>query len=89
MTASPYPSGNCLCTYTTVCSACLEKEGGLPSGVEPPEQVKTLRQIKLEYVNSVIEDCEGNITEAARLLKIGRSTAYRFQKQYLDSYPQK
>lgn len=40
-------------------------------------QVISLKEMEHEYINSIIERCDGNLTKAAKLLKVNRSTLYR------------
>ena len=38
---------------------------------------KTMEELRREIIRTVIEACGGNMSEAARVLDIGRSTLYR------------
>lgn len=45
--------------------------------VEPSPETPTLARVEWEYITRVLGDCEGNISEAARLLGLHRSSLQR------------
>lgn len=53
---------------------------GLPSIVQ--RSTRSLDQLQEEEIRSVLEDCGGNVTKAAKVLGVGRATLYRKLKQY-------
>jgi two-component system response regulator RegA len=50
-------------------------EGG--ESVEAPESVPTLARVEWEHINRVLAECNGNISQAARLLGIHRRSLQR------------
>jgi two-component system response regulator RegA len=48
----------------------------------PPETVPTLARVEWEHMQRVIADCEGNISQAARLLGIHRRSLQRKLAKY-------
>jgi two-component system response regulator RegA len=54
-----------------------------PSGApKAPETVPTLARVEWEHMQRVINDCEGNISQAARLLGIHRRSLQRKLSKY-------
>ena len=53
----------------------------------PPESLRTLAEIELEYIKSVLRSCGNNQARAARVLGIGRNTLWRKLKKSGDSAP--
>ena len=49
---------------------------------EPPETVPTLARVEWEHMQRVIADCDGNISQAARLLGIHRRSLQRKLAKY-------
>lgn len=41
------------------------------------ESVKTMREVEKEQIKKAIVQCRGNLTEAAKVLGLGRATLYR------------
>jgi two-component system response regulator RegA len=58
--------------------AALQR-GGDPQGdgVTPPVQPMSLDRVEWEHINRVLMDCQGNISEAARVLRIHRRSLQR------------
>lgn len=54
----------------------LQRSPELPAAA--PGQSLTMHEMRLKYVNAVLERVDGNRTRAAHILKIGRSTLYRY-----------
>jgi two-component system response regulator RegA len=48
----------------------------------PPDDVPSLDRTKWEYLNRVLADCDGNISEAARRLKMHRRTLQRMLQKH-------
>lgn len=46
------------------------------------QQVKSVAEMECELIQSAIVACKGNLSEAAKTLKIGRATLYRKVKEY-------
>lgn len=44
--------------------------------------LRTLSEIEFEAIVNTVKACRGNLTEAAKTLKIGRATLYRKIKEY-------
>ena len=55
------------------------------AGPEVPETVPTLARVEWEHMQRVISDCEGNISQAARLLGIHRRSLQRKLAKYPPS----
>ncbi len=53
-----------------------------PVVLPAPAQMKTMEELEIEALQSAIAKFNGNLTEAARALGIGRATLYRKVKQY-------
>jgi two-component system response regulator RegA len=51
-------------------------------GPDPPETVPTLARVEWEHMQRVISDCDGNISQAARLLGIHRRSLQRKLAKY-------
>jgi two-component system response regulator RegA len=49
---------------------------------EAPETVPTLARVEWEHMQRVISDCDGNISQAARLLGIHRRSLQRKLEKY-------
>jgi two-component system, response regulator RegA len=57
--------------------AALQREPGRPA-VEPPRlEPMSLDRVEWEHINRVLMDCQGNISEAARVLRIHRRSLQR------------
>ena len=50
----------------------------VPEGFVP----RPLVEVSRDHIKATIEYCGGNIREAAKLLKIGRATVYRYLKEW-------
>lgn len=50
--------------------------------LEPPETVPSLARTEWEHINRVLNDCDGNISQAARLLGIHRRSLQRKLAKY-------
>ncbi len=61
----------------------------LPIGEKIEPGIKTLNQVKLEYVYTVLNVCNGNLTETARVLQISRASLYRYRQQISNTHFQK
>ncbi|WP_291637526.1 helix-turn-helix domain-containing protein, partial [Clostridium sp.] len=42
-----------------------------------PKEFKSLIKVENEYINEVIAYCNGNLSEASKVLKINRTTLWR------------
>ncbi|RZO65031.1 MAG: response regulator [Sandaracinaceae bacterium] len=58
----------------------FQKKAG--EAVEPPESVPSLARAEWEHINRVLTDCDGNISQAARLLGLHRRTLQRKLSKY-------
>src|SRR5262245_53855277 len=57
--------------------------GREPSLDEPLEfTVPSLERVRWEHINLILTDCEGNVSEAARRLKLHRRTLQRMLQKY-------
>lgn len=54
--------------------ALLQSEGGLP---EPPEDPMSADRVRWEHIQRVFEQCDRNVSETARRLKMHRRTLQR------------
>ena len=54
---------------------------GAPASGDTPEGMRTLAEIELEYIQSVLRKCGNNQARAARVLGIGRNTLWRKLKK--------
>jgi len=68
--SKPADADQILAVYDTLRSA----PSGLP---ETPDTVPTLARVEWEHIERVISDCDGNISQAARLLGIHRRSLQR------------
>jgi two-component system response regulator RegA len=50
--------------------------------VEPPDSVPSLARAEWEHINRVLQECQGNISQAARLLGIHRRSLQRKLAKY-------
>jgi two-component system response regulator RegA len=64
-------------------AAAFERGGGVPS---PPQAVQTLARVEWEHIQRVLADCDGNVSQAARLLGIHRRSLQR--KLAKDPWPE-
>ena len=55
----------------------LRAFGSGPELVAAPAQVPSLARVEWEHIHRVLADCEGNISQAARLLGIHRRSLQR------------
>jgi two-component system response regulator RegA len=56
---------------------------GLPSGAEPSDtEVPSLARVEWEHIQRVLADCEGNISQAAKLLGLHRRSLQRKLQKY-------
>jgi two-component system response regulator RegA len=62
--------------------AAFEPESGAGAAVTPPARPMSLDQVEWEHINRVLMDCEGNISEAARVLRIHRRSLQRKLSKY-------
>lgn len=54
-----------------------------PLGIPPVDfEVPSLERVKWEHINLVLADCSGNVSEAARRLKLHRRTLQRILQKY-------
>jgi two-component system response regulator RegA len=54
-----------------------------PLGTSPQDfEVPSLERVKWEHINLVLADCGGNVSEAARRLKLHRRTLQRILQKY-------
>jgi len=52
-------------------------EGKMPSADQPPVAVPSLARVEWEHIQRVLADCDGNVSQAARLLGIHRRSLQR------------
>ena len=57
-----------------IVSALLQTEGGLPA---PPEDPMSADRVRWEHIQRVFEQCDRNVSETARRLKMHRRTLQR------------
>ena len=60
-------------------AALLQTEGGLPP---PPEQPMTADRVRWEHIQRVFEQCDRNVAETARRLRMHRRTLQRILNTY-------
>lgn len=56
--------------------------GAASAHVEDPKKVRTINELESIAIENAIHEYNGNLTEAAKALGIGRATLYRKVKQY-------
>lgn len=64
--------------------AVLQEPGAIPgTPAETPNTpvLRTLAQVEQEHVANVIRACRGNVSEAARVLGITRTTLYKRMRE--------
>jgi two-component system response regulator RegA len=62
-----------------VAGALLAEDGALP---EPPEHPMTADRVRWEHIQRVYEQCERNVSETARRLRMHRRTLQRILNKY-------
>lgn len=62
--------------------AALQREPGATPADTPPLQPMSLDRVEWEHINRVLMDCQGNISEAARVLRIHRRSLQRKLARY-------
>jgi len=60
-------------------AALLQTEGALPP---PPEQPMTADRVRWEHIQRVFEQCDRNVSETARRLRMHRRTLQRILNKY-------
>lgn len=65
---------------SNIINACKEKSGGI--SLQPQGRVLSLKEMEKQAILLALEECGGNITQAAEELGIGRNTLYRKIKEY-------
>jgi len=58
----------------------LQRDGRLEA--KPPESVPTLARVEWEHIQRVLNDCGGNVSQAARLLGVHRRSLQRKLSKY-------
>jgi len=53
-----------------------------PEGRDAPHTLPTLEELERRHIERAISACGGNLSQAARVLGIGRTTLYRKLEQY-------
>lgn len=53
-----------------------------PEGLGPAAALESLEQVERRHVSAVLRSCDGRVTDAARILGIGRTTLWRKMKAY-------
>ena len=71
----------------TLAAGSLQAEGGakilqFPQRMGVDQKVKTMNELESLAISNAINEYNGNLTEAAKALGIGRATLYRKVKQY-------
>jgi two-component system response regulator RegA len=62
--------------------AAFERGTSATSSDTPPLQPMSLDRVEWEHINRVLMDCQGNISEAARVLRIHRRSLQRKLSRY-------
>jgi two-component system, response regulator RegA len=62
--------------------AALERPPRPDAAAEAPHQVPSLARVEWEHINRVLVDCDGNISQAARLLGLHRRSLQRKLAKY-------
>jgi two-component system, response regulator RegA len=62
--------------------AAFERPEHPERAAEVPHQVPSLARVEWEHINRVLLDCEGNISQAARLLGLHRRSLQRKLAKY-------
>jgi two-component system, response regulator RegA len=65
-----------------VIAAFARGEAPEEGDVDVPEQVPSLARVEWEHINRVLTDCNGNVSQAARLLGIHRRSLQRKLAKY-------
>lgn len=65
-----------------ILSAFARAHGEAPEFVESAHEVPSLARIEWEHIHRVLTDCGGNITQAARLLRMHRRSLQRKLAKY-------
>lgn len=60
-------------------AALLQRDGALPP---PPEQPMTADRVRWEHIQRVFEQCDRNVSETARRLRMHRRTLQRILNKY-------
>ena len=60
-------------------AALLQKDGSLPP---PPDQPMTADRVRWEHIQRVFEQCDRNVSETARRLRMHRRTLQRILNKY-------
>ena len=61
----------------------LQRDDGHDDGAQkPPESVPTLARVEWEHIQRVLNDCCGNVSQAARLLGVHRRSLQRKLSKY-------
>jgi two-component system, response regulator RegA len=68
-----------------VLAAYERLRSAVSAGADVPETVPTLARVEWEHMQRVISDCDGNISQAARLLGIHRRSLQRKLAKYPPS----
>jgi two-component system response regulator RegA len=62
--------------------AAFQRSDGPPLGATLEFSVPSLERVRWEHINLVLGDCDGNVSEAARRLKLHRRTLQRILHKY-------
>jgi two-component system response regulator RegA len=62
--------------------AAFERAPGTPDGTPPAQATPSLARVEWEHINRVLADCDGNISQAARVLGIHRRSLQRKLAKY-------
>ncbi len=62
--------------------AAFDRDSDAPPTATPPLQPMSLDRVEWEHINRVLMDCQGNISEAARVLRIHRRSLQRKLARY-------
>jgi two-component system, response regulator RegA len=57
-------------------------EASTPTSTDTPEEVPSLARVEWEHISRVVADCGGNISQAARLLRMQRRSLQRKLAKY-------
>ncbi len=53
-----------------------------PTSQESTQEVRTLEEVERQYIHQLLQQSEGNYSEVAEKLGIGRTTLWRKMKKY-------
>lgn len=54
----------------------------LRPSVAPPSRPRSLRDVEKDHIQQILEECDGNVTQASKILNINRVTLHKMIKRY-------